>query len=361
MHALLAPSAAPRWGYCAGSVVLSALFPDHQSDAAKEGHDAHEVAFAIATGRVRPKNMTREMEEGARLYIDAIQSFNWPSNVWHFEEHTDAHLIHPECGGTPDAWGFHDGTLVIADYKFGHGFVDAVENYQLICYAAGVLPKLDGQQIDRVVFVVVQPRNFHRDGPVRKWEVSYRDLMPHIDHLRTQAEEALGGAPTFSVDGSKQCKYCPGRHACPALQQSAYDACERSDTSLPLVLAPPALALEIKAMQRASDALSARLSGLEEQAFASIRSGKPVPGFAIENGVGRLDWAVPVDQIVKVAAAFGVDISKPAALTPTQAAKAGLDDAVIKQYSQRPAGKIKLVPVNTSRAAKAFGKSESEK
>jgi len=52
---------------------------------------------------------------------------------------------------------------------------------------------------------------------------------------------------------------------------------------------------------------------------------------------------------------MGVDISKPGALTPTQAIKAGLPDTLIATYSERKAGGLKLVASNESRARRVFG------
>jgi hypothetical protein len=52
---------------------------------------------------------------------------------------------------------------------------------------------------------------------------------------------------------------------------------------------------------------------------------------------------------------MGIDISKPGAVTPKQAVKAGIPEAVVKTYSIEPQGEIKLVRDTGEQARKAFG------
>jgi hypothetical protein len=52
---------------------------------------------------------------------------------------------------------------------------------------------------------------------------------------------------------------------------------------------------------------------------------------------------------------FGVDLAKPGVKTPTQAKKAGVDEAVIMAYSVTPMGSVKLTPVNPADARRVFG------
>ena len=52
---------------------------------------------------------------------------------------------------------------------------------------------------------------------------------------------------------------------------------------------------------------------------------------------------------------MGADLSKPGVVTPKQALKLGIDEAVIKAYSLTPLGSVKLVPDTAADARRVFG------
>src|SRR5205085_9695018 len=107
------------------------------------------------------------------------------ARVLHVEGLIEISILHDLNWGTPDAWVYSPRslTLDVFDFKFGHGFVSEFENWQLIGYAAGFLESLgiDGHadQALRVNLHVVQPRAYHRAGPVRTWSVLASDLRPY--------------------------------------------------------------------------------------------------------------------------------------------------------------------------------------
>ena len=142
-------------------------------------------------------------------------------------------------------------TLEVVDYKFGHRFVDEYENDQGIAYTAGIIdhlaelmqkgPGLIDQMI-KVNFTVIQPRCFYKGALVRTWSVLASDLRGHINQLAGAAELAL--MPNPPAVTNSECRDCPGRHACPALQQAAYADAEFATRSKPPVeLAPAAASL----------------------------------------------------------------------------------------------------------------------
>jgi hypothetical protein len=54
---------------------------------------------------------------------------------------------------------------------------------------------------------------------------------------------------------------------------------------------------------------------------------------------------------------MGIDLRKPPApCTPKQAIAKGIDSAVISQYSETPAGALKLVADNGNKAREVFSK-----
>ena len=342
-HSILAPSSAARWLQCPGSVKMCQQFPDPEdSPKAAEGALAHAVNVAFMEGNPMPAGATDEMIEGAQLWADTVGS-----DDTHLEERVDCSYIHPECWGTPDAWSFSNGVLRVYDYKFGHRYVDAYRNAQMTVYTAGLLTKLGidglGDQHVRVEMTIVQPRSYHRDGPIRAWSVVASDLRGDFNAFTEAATRALGSDPQLKV--GSECNYCSARHACPALQRAAYVAAEFGGDAMPFDLPDAAIGRELRFLREIADTLNSRISGLEDEVLARItKLGRSVPGWMTEQGMGREKWAKPVDEILALGALMGIDLAKPGALTPKQAIKAGVPAAVVKEYIETPRGEVKLIP-----------------
>ena len=373
-HSILPPSGAAAWRRCGLWVAMNQAFPQPDSPETLEGTAAHWVAWEILAGRPVAEGtpapngviVTDEMIEGGELLVATIRE-RMPLEQfgqWHIEEPVQIPRVHPQCWGTPDAWGFalSLATLEVIDYKFGHRFVDEYENDQGIAYTAGIIdhlaelmqkgPGLIDQMI-KVNFTVIQPRCFYKGAPVRTWSVLASDLRGHINQLAGAAELAL--MPNPPAVTNSECRDCPGRHACPALQQAAYADAEFATRSSPVELAPAAASLELRMMEHALERLQSRVEGMREAVATYIRQGHAVPWHRAEQGYGRTQWTIPAEQVVAMGSLMGVDLSKNGAKTPTQAKKAGVDEAVIKAYSVTPLGSIKLVPDNPADARRVFG------
>jgi hypothetical protein len=369
-HFPLAASSAARWVACPGSVALCALYPGEDSPASLEGTAAHWVASEsilnaqASIGTVAPNGVevTEEMLDAADMYAMSVLDVARLGGALHIEKTMACHAIHSDCGGTPDAWHHDSGIITIWDFKYGHGFVDVFENWQLITYAAGILEQLGvkrGSDVDDQFFTlrfrVVQPRNYHRDGPIREWVINASELRPYFNILR-----AAAGAAWLRVDAkcvpNSECRYCSARHVCEAVQQAGFSAMEYSGSPVPLVLSDAALGTELSLLNHHLARLEARKTGLEEMAASEIKAGKVVPGFALESTSGRVGWTKPIEEVIALGQMMGVDISKPGACTPTQAIKAGLPEDLVGSYSERKVGGLKLVSSSSAGARRAFGR-----
>lgn len=373
-HSILPPSGAAAWRRCGLWVAMNQAFPQPDSPETLEGTAAHWVAWEILAGRPVAEGtpapngviVTDEMIEGGELLVATIRE-RMPLEQfgqWHIEEPVQIPRVHPQCWGTPDAWGFalSLATLEVVDYKFGHRFVDEYENDQGVAYTAGIIdvlaeklgkgPGLLDQAI-MVNFTIVQPRCFYKGKPVRTWSVKASDLRAHINLLAGAAEKALLPEPMAVTN--EECRDCPGRHACPALQRAAYADAEYAVKSSPVELSPAAASLELRMLERALERLQNRVDGMREAVTVHGRQGHPTPFHRLEQGYGRTQWNVPPGQVIAMGQLMGVDLSKPGVMTPAQAKKAGVDEAVIKAYSTTPLGQIKLVPDNPADARRVFG------
>ncbi len=371
-HAYLAPSSAARTVQCPGSVGMAALFPQEDTIESREGTAAHWACAEllagrdVALGQVADNGVTLndEMIEAAEMYAGHIMARGAVGSV-ETRIHNSA-LHHSENGGTPDhfAYSMNGPRLHIHldDFKFGHGYVSVFENWQLFNYLALILCAIqdtwtDDRMID-VTFTIIQPRCYHRDGPIRSWSFCASDARPFFNILRNHFALAMrADAPCIAGD---ECEHCPGRHGCEAAVIAAFNGVTHAYSSVPLEMSPQAIGLELRTLKRAARRLDARITGLEEQA-QRLSGRNPIPFFKIDYGSGRTSWNVDADSVVSVGQMFGVDFAKPGTLTPIQALaamkKAGLPaelSEVIKQYTTTPTGAAKLVEDDGRGAALVF-------
>lgn len=374
LHAFLAPSAAARWGaQCPASPTLEAAssLPAVEADAeaAAWGEAGHWLSVqwlkhgpAAFEGMRAPNGVIadEEMVEAVAVYVDDVLAHPVPASAMHIEERVDCSWIHEKNWGTPDLWHFSPrgagGLLMIWDAKFGHRFVDAFENWQMIDYCAGILSRPEFRNLDhsqvQIVMTVVQPRNYHPSGPVRRWSTTALELAGYWQRLRDAAEEACDSNPPTRV--GPECGDCKGRHVCPALHAAADTVADIANDATPLELPPAALGVELRTLRRAAELIDARVTGLEAQALGMIRSGQRVPFFALEQGSGREQWTVDADTLRATLGEAAIAAAKP--LTPNQARKALGKDAVplVDAFAMRPPGPFKLVAVSDDAASRVF-------
>lgn len=377
-HSRLSPSAAGRWVECPGSVPLSEQYPallEHPS--APEGVAAHWVASSMLTthapivGDIAPNGIavTEEMIDGALLYYNHVFKIANPHGGvkvrFRWEEPEYMPSIHDEMWGTPDGAGVVDvleltGELHIVDYKYGHAEVSPVENWQLLAYARGVLDRLqfDGaaEQHVRITLHIVQPRCYSASGPIRTWQTTAGDARAQWNKLRHAAHDALGPAPRFKT--GDHCKYCPARRACPTLKRQTSAFMDESDWSVGVEIPADQVGLELFFVERSIAQLTARATGLREQVEANLRAGESIPGWCMEPGQSRTQWAAPLGEVHDLGDMMGVDLRRVDAPTPKQAIKlfekAGIDASVIEAYSETKSGGMKLVQASKSLASKVF-------
>lgn len=373
-HSIYPPSGADGWVMCPMWVQMNRRYPKEETEASREGTAAHWVwaeALAgrpISVGAVAPNGVivTEEIMEGAEVFIDTVHTrLGTNTKGLHIEERLAIKRVHRDCFGTPDLWGFltsNGWVLELLDYKFGHRYVDEFENWQCINYAAGILDVLAEAMnipiglLDQRVTVnitVVQPRCYYRGAPVRTWSIPAADLRGYVNRLNMAADVAERW-PDRAVTNSA-CRDCSGRHACPALQQAGYSDAEFATESPPVELSPEAASLELKMLERAYERLGARLEGLTEAVMTHIRQGRPASFHRVEQNPGRQVWAKSIEEVVSLGELYGKDLRKPSLVTPKQAQKMGIDEAVIKTYSTTPMGSFKLVQINPADARRVFG------
>lgn len=364
-HARFSPSSFGRLMQCGGSHALAAYYPDESGPAAEEGTAAHWVAQQLLQhGEVVPVDavspngviVTQEMTEGAAMYADHVLSATGACPALRVEKRVDCSRLHPDCWGTPDSYAWTDAnTLHVFDYKFGHGFVDEIENWQMIAYAAGLLADTVDDQSVVVHMHIIQPRCYHRRGPVRTWAVVASELRPYINRLIGQLADIEQGEAVCTPGGA--CRYCPARAGCEALQRIGQIGMDVAGQPVPLDLPFPDAAIEHRMLDEAIRLLTARRDGLAEQLESGLRRGARIPGYALETVAGREKWAGAPADVAAVGALYGVDLMRPAEpVTPNQARKLlpASATALVAPLTSR-SNTQKLVAVDPRDARRIFG------
>lgn len=375
-HAFLAPSGAEQWGpdACPASPALQALYPiDEDSPESREGTAAHFYVTEMLSGRTvklgdaAPNGhpITKEMIECGEGIIDDVRATLSAAGA------NAKLLIECRLNGKgivhADNWGTADVILIdftnrrihIWDYKFGHRYVDAYENWQVINYILLVLVDhgvaSDQWALWSFTITIAQPRNYHPDGHLRLWTFDGAKLPGFHNRLHHAAQLAM--APDAPMNTGRYCLDCTAVHACPAAQKLAMRLVDYSLRGQPIELPPHALGLELRIIKEAIKRLEARSTGLEAEALAMTERGTDVPFWTTEYSKGRTRYRDEVTpEALKVyGEIYGLELVKLApAMTPAQATKAGLPEDVVKSISITPSGLKKLVPFDNKDALKRF-------
>lgn len=369
-HAYLAPSSASIWGPggCPAFPRMAKLYPDQGDDAAaREGEAAHHWLTETirdrpspAVGSLAPNGhpITDEMLEcGTAMMMDVFALRTVPGLRWAVEQTVRMPRIHAENWGRCDFGAVDEAArvLYVWDYKYGHRYVDVFENWQLVDYAEG-LAGLFGVLLDTSWTVdarIYQPRSYHADGQVKRWEYPGHKHHGYAETLRNAALAAT--QPDAPMSTGDHCSYCPARHACPALQRAGGVAIDMSLQAVPHELTPANAGLLLRTVQAARERLEDLETGLTEQVKAAVRGGANDTGWELQQGYGRERWTQPAADVIAMGQALGKDLAKPLEpITPNQARKLGIDAAVISAYSEKPPGEFKLRPLDGRQVRKAF-------
>lgn len=367
-HAEYAPSSMYLTVNCPGWIKQASLLPpEPPTEATLEGDAGHWVAAIAAimapnplvlppVGEVAPNGVaiTEEMVDGAAVWVEALESY--PARI---EEPVVMLRLSPygKCWGKPDArqWAPETSTLRVADYKFGYGFVDEFENWQMLAYMVGLIDELQlyARTDITLEMTVVQPRYYGAD-PIRTWRINITEIWLYVDRMKAAINEAE--QPNPRTTSGTHCTYCPARVNCKTFGRTVMHAVDFTGIADPMVSTPEQIGRELKLVQEFIKRLEARETGLTAMAESMIRSGQRVPFYRLEQSVGRLAWTVPLETVEMTAQMSGKSaLQEPRLITPTQARdRKILADTVVSEYSERPKGAMKLTQENTTKQARKF-------
>lgn len=307
-HSVLSPSSSKRWLTCTPSARFEQQFPNTESDAAAEGTLAHalaEISLKLLAGKIQYslyeiKRKSLLDEDAGKFHSPEMDTYvagyvNYVYDVYKhrgidilIEQKVDISAYIPECFGTLDACvNRTDKVLHLFDLKYGKGVeVSAIENTQLMSYAAGLI-KSKKLEPDEIVLTIYQPRI----NNISSWAISVVDLMLWVQEtLIPKAEDAFMGDGDF-VAGS-HCLFCRARNVCRAnadyqLQDLLTDFLEPiSEDGLTELAKPNTLEPdEISMILLKAPEVIKWLNSVQEYAMAqTLAGGVEWPGFKLVNG-----------------------------------------------------------------------------
>lgn len=382
-HAQISPSSLALTVACSAWIGLAkGLPPEPDTEESLEGNAAdwvakqyaagNEVAYGTPVPLPGGFKVDYDMIHGARMWVKTL-GYGAVSGV-----PVMCSRIHPtDCWGEPDGWRWDaiEGILRMPDYKYGFDIVEVYECWQLIAYASGLIDTLGLKDTDVTIeFIIVQPRAHHKDGPIRKWLVR----ADKIRHLITRAyNAAIHAVPPADIDiapapakSGPHCVHCPARVHCRTFQATVSNVLSLTSASDRVAMDEAAVGAQLTLVQEALGILEAQQTALRTQAEAYLRAGKRVMGWVMEPVGGRLEWLPTTtgDEIIALGDLMACNLRKaPGELnsrsgpivTPTQAIKAGIDEAVISHYASRPKGALRLARESTATTRRIFGDNQS--
>ncbi|PGH24057.1 DUF2800 domain-containing protein [Fusobacterium animalis] len=315
-HALLGPSSAARWIACPPSVKLCEQFEDVESEYAKEGSLAHEIAelkvrklidpgltsrkFTTSMKKLKDKELYQEEMQGyTDEYVEFIQEQMYSySTTPHtaVEQKVDFSQYVPDGFGTADCILIADDTLHIIDFKYGKGVpVNVENNAQLLLYALGTYLAYEMIfPIEHIKMSIVQPRL----NNIGTWECRLDYLLEFAKIAQEKAAMALKGEGDFNC--GEHCKFCKAKAVCR----------ERANANLELAKyefkAADQLTLkEIgQILEKAKD-LAKWADDLKDYALSESLKGNEVPGWKAVNGRGSRSFT-NTDEAIKVLVNNGI-------------------------------------------------------
>ncbi len=376
-HSRLGPSGAERWMKCPGSVELLKhleLPESDEPDYRKEGTAAHEAAayclrHAIDAWEINGQEfngvpVAEEMADGIQIYIDECRSWGplpamapemetWIASanmIWYIEHPLASPGIHPEAFGTVDFALVNCHTLRMRDFKYGQGIVvEAYQNPQLMYYAFMLL-RLH-PEVRQVDIGVVQPRAFHADGPVRRWETDAAEILDWGHTVLIPAMQAVEIDRT--LDPGPHCRFCPAKLVCPAMAALA-NAAASTDANTPVNLTDERLGADYCQLA----ALEMYIKAVRDETFRRLNSGIVVPGTKLVAKRANRVWKPEATDALTTA--IGLDaFTEPALKSPAEMEKVSAAAKVlVKELAYLPDNGLTVALAGDQRLAITVQKTE---
>lgn len=380
-HSPLGPSQAKRYINCPRSVALCASVPEESPTRyAEEGTAAHKLAEYFLLNEIyTPKLSTdwsgnlpekyrqyysREMVEHVRVYTEFIQLQRQCGDIIL----TGVEQTYSLDWLVPGIWGTCDyvivkanGIVKVIDFKYGMGIVEVKDNTQLMIYGlmAGKSPAGSEYRTDLVDLIIVQPRPYHEDGPIRyQAAVLYPKLVKWGKKvLKSAVAETKSSKACLKCGG--WCRFCRANSVCPEKKKEimavtkAQFSPDKKEITLPDV---ETLSIE-KATQvyLFSQAISTWCSSVASYLFNRLEKGEKCKEIKLVRGRANRKW-FDEKKVKETAKMRGIDaFNAPKLKSPAQmektVKKGSMDLKVFENLWTKEPGKLSLASADDPREA----------
>lgn len=350
-HSWISPSKIAVSKHCSGSLKQQHdLLKLPPTDPQLDGHTCHNYAANLFGKPMEfdQDRLTDEMVGAATMYVNYVKSIAGDKAV--IEERVNIPKIHPDCFGYPDAYYYDEPvrTLHVFDLKFGWRLVEAYFNWQLLCYASGIVP-----YAEKYVLHIIQPRPYHPEGPIRTHELDFITFKSECVRIAQAVERAIND-PVLST--GPHCRNCDALLKCNARWEAITNGIEVVSKIDQDDMTPEQVTSQFLILDYVQDMINKQKDKAEQTALYLISQGKNLPGLTLEQGAESIKWCGDPKSIIATGDASGFDLrKKDAVMTPLQVKKAGAPEYLVNLLSKTYKGKRKLRPIDLNKANKIFG------
>ncbi len=285
MHSdIVGGSTAKRVINCPGSVKLCQQVPPRPSSKyAEEGSLLHDAIHKILSHGASTDDFGLGddlMERKLRPALDALNEID-PNSQMEFQTEISVSFGGYLAGvfGSCDLIGRIGNRAVVLDWKFGDGVaVDAVENHQLLFYAAAAMRTDEArwafEGVTEIECIIVQPPY------VKRWTTTPGRVKAFERELYDAVTTALrGNAPVKIGD---HCKWCPAKPICPAMTGETERALRIQLNSISPEGYSNALVI--------ADRLEDWIKSVREMAQQALENDLAIPGFKLVPKRATRQW-----------------------------------------------------------------------
>lgn len=369
-HATLSPSKAIQWVNCPGSIKATKDIPKEMSEFALEGIFAHKLAEKCLKKdcnaeyyRNKMIRLTKDNSKKSLIidddmifyvqkYLDYIRGLITDKTEVFFEQKVTMNKK-LKIFGTADAViaDYENKICHVIDLKYGRGIeISAVENWQCMIYALGVLNEIDWiSDFKTIVLHIVQPRIYNYS----KWIIGLETLQEaEIKFIKSGKLAMTLDAPR--IPGIGQCQWCLVRDNCKPLFNHIMEIImpnsKSTDIKVPNV--DDLTESEISNVINAEALVLNFISSVKGRALNDIQTGKKISGVKVVRSRAnkRLTSDAP-DTIQKEIGNKGFSERKP---LPISKLTALLPAAIMDEITTKPEGNLIVVSENDKREAISF-------
>lgn len=352
-----------RLVHCPGSWRLGLGISKEEIDnpEVNKGITAHWLAATILRGFNRISDL-----EGTSPINDQVIDAEMIGHVYMYVNYIKSYCKHGEIErkldnkmltATPNCLEYDKSKkkITIIELKYGFSFVDVFENWQLLSYFFSWFLNNVDSPVEAVEFVIIQPRSYHPDGGVRKWNIPVdRLLMKYYStFVATLTNIHLKDTQTSS---GVHCRYCPVLLSCRTNLEACLNVINVTGTQRIYEIESDnwTLSKHLEMFQNAQEILKQRVNVLQVMCESKLKKGEVIPGFKMLSSSGKRVW----DIGSKKANEIGIPYEEPKRMSPRQAELAGYSREFIDDNTIM-VPKLKLTRVNIEHVAgELFGPSK---